>query len=116
MADATPPDSPVTLRYVDPTSGRAPLPTMSAEAHWLRPGERTPGERRTTSRIFHVIEGRGQSRVGESVLAWEAGDTFVAPPWQWLEHEHRGDGPACLFQFDDEPVLQALGLWQEEVR
>jgi gentisate 1,2-dioxygenase len=116
LAAGAPADTPVTLRYVDPTSGRAPLPTMGAEAHWLRPGERTRGERRTTSRIFHVIEGRGQSRVGEAVLAWEAGDTFVAPPWHWLEHEQRGEGPACLFQFDDEPVMQALGLWQEEAR
>jgi gentisate 1,2-dioxygenase len=116
LAATAAPETPVTLRYVDPTSGGAPLPTMGAEAHWLRPGERTRGERRTTSRIFHVIEGQGQSRVGEHVLAWERGDTFVAPPWHWLEHEHRGAEPACLFQFDDEPVLRALGLWQEERR
>jgi gentisate 1,2-dioxygenase len=116
LAVTAAPEAPVTLRYVDPTTGGAPLPTMGAEAHWLRPGEHTRGERRTTSRIFHVIEGRGQSRVGERLLAWERGDTFVAPPWHWLEHEHRGDGPACLFQFDDEPVLRALGLWQDDRR
>ena len=63
-----------------------------------------------------MIEGRGQSRVGESVLAWEPGDTFVAPPWHWLEHEQGGDGPACLFEFNDEPVLQALALLQDERR
>jgi gentisate 1,2-dioxygenase len=106
----------VILRYVDPTTGRAALPTIGAEAQWLRAGERTRGDRRTTSRIFHVIEGWGQSRIGERELPWERGDTFVAPPWHWLEHEHRGEGPACLFQFNDEPVLQALGLWQEERR
>jgi len=116
LAGAAASDAPVTLRYVDPTSGRAPLPTMGAEAHWLRAGERTRGDRRTSSRVFHVLEGRGQSRVGEHVLTWEPGDTFVVPPWHWLEHEHRGDGPVCLFQFNDEPALQALGLWQEEVR
>jgi gentisate 1,2-dioxygenase len=116
MAAGAAPDAPVTLRYVDPTSGRAPLPTMGAEAHWLRRGERTTGDRRTTSRIFHVIEGRGQSRVGDHVLAWEAGDTFVAPPWHWLAHEQQGTDPACLFQFNDEPVLQSLSLYEEEVR
>jgi gentisate 1,2-dioxygenase len=116
LAATARPDAPVTLRYVDPTTGRAALPTIGAEAHWLRQGERTRGDRRTTSRIFHVIEGRGQSRVGERVLGWERGDTFVAPPWHWLEHEHHGDGPACLFQFDDEPVLRALGLWHDEQR
>jgi gentisate 1,2-dioxygenase len=116
LAGTAPAEAAVTLRYVDPTTGRPPLPTMGAEAQWLRAGERTRGDRRTTSRIFHVIEGRGQSRIGESVLAWETGDTFVAPPWHWLEHEQRGTGPACLFQYNDEPVLQALGLWHEEHR
>jgi gentisate 1,2-dioxygenase len=50
------------------------------------------------------------------VLAWERGDTFVAPPWHWLDHENLTGEPACLFQFDDEPVLRALGLWQDESR
>jgi gentisate 1,2-dioxygenase len=103
----------VSLRYVDPTTGSAPMPTMGAEAHWLRPGERTPSERRTASAIFHVIEGRGQSRVGDASLAWETGDTFVAPPWHWTSHEGR-EAPACLFSFSDEPALRALGLYHEE--
>ena len=33
---APPPEAPVTLRYVDPTTGAPPLPTMGAEAQWLR--------------------------------------------------------------------------------
>ena len=40
---------------------------------------------------------------------------FVAPPWHWVEHRsHGAGGPACLFQFNDEPALRALGLWHEE--
>jgi gentisate 1,2-dioxygenase len=114
MAAAAPGDQPVVLRYVNPRTGAPPLATMGAEAQWLRPGERTRRERRTTSAVHHVIEGRGRSRVGEHVLAWEPGDTFVAPPWHWVEHENAGDGPACLFHFNDEPALRALGLFQEE--
>jgi gentisate 1,2-dioxygenase len=66
--------------------------------------------------VYHVIEGRGQSRVGETQLAWAPGDTFVAPPWHFTDHANGGDGPACLFQFNDEPVLRALALLQEESR
>ena len=109
-------DAAVTLRYVDPTTGAPPLPTMGAEAQWLRPGERTRADRTTVSRVYHVIEGHGQSRVGETKLAWAPGDTFVAPPWHFAEHANQGDGPACLFQFNDEPVLRALALLQEESR
>ena len=115
LAATAPAAHPVILQYVNPKTGAPPLTTMAAEAQWLRAGEQTRGDRRTTSRVFHVVEGRGESRVGEQALTWEQGDTFVAPPWHWLEHRNlTPNGPACLFQFNDEPVLRALGLWQEE--
>jgi gentisate 1,2-dioxygenase len=104
----------VVLRYVNPRTGAPPLATMGAEAQWLRAGERTRRERRTTSAVFHVLEGRGHTRVGEHTLAWERGDTFVAPPWHWISHANPGGAPACLFQFNDEPAVRALGLWSEE--
>jgi gentisate 1,2-dioxygenase len=115
MAEAAPADHAVTLAYVTPTTGAAPLTTMGAEAHWLRPRERARAGRSTASRVFHVIEGHGTSRVGDASFGWEAGDTFVAPPWHWIEHDNGSAGdPACLFSFNDEPALRALGLWHEE--
>ncbi len=115
MAASAPPASPVALRYVNPTTGEPPLATMGCEAHWLRPGQVVRGPRGSVSAVYHVIEGRGESRVGERVFTWEAGDTFVAPPWHGVEHRNLADpGPACLFRFDDEPALRALGLHEEE--
>ena len=116
MAEHAPPRAPVVLRYVNPRSGAAPLPTMGCEAQWLRPGEATGAERRTASAVYHAIEGSGESRIGEVALRWEPGDTFAVPPWTWVEHRNgSGSRPACLFQFNDEPALRALGLWQEEL-
>jgi gentisate 1,2-dioxygenase len=116
MAAGAPKDAPVVMRYVNPKTGAFPLATMGCEAHWLRPGETTKGERRTISGVFHVIEGRGESRIGETTVTWETGDFFVAPPWHWIEHQNPAGAPACLFQVTDEPVLRALGLWLEETR
>src|ERR1051325_1714916 len=113
-AASAPADQPVVLRYVNPRTGAPPLPTMGAYAQWLRPGERTRRERRTASAVFHVIEGSGESRIGETTLAWERGDTFVAPPGHWVSHANASVRPACLVQFNDEPALRALGLFQEE--
>jgi gentisate 1,2-dioxygenase len=31
-----------------------------------------------------------------------------------VSHAGPGDRPACLFQFNDEPALRALGLFHEE--
>ena len=115
MATTAPKDVPVAIRYVDPTTGRPPLRTMGAEALWLRAGERTRRARRTAGAVFHVIEGRGETVVGDTRFAWEPGDTFVAPPWHWVAHAGTSDVPACLVAFDDEPALDALGLLEEEV-
>lgn len=113
LAAATPPGEPAVLRYVNPMTGAPPLPTMGCEAQWLRPGETTAATRRAASAVYHVIEGRGESHVGEARFAWEPGDTFVAPPWQPVQHRNLDAAPACLFQFNDEPALRALGLWGE---
>ncbi len=115
LAATTPRGRPVTRAYVTPT-GAPPLATLGAEAHWLRPRETARAGRSTAGRVFHVIEGGGRSRIGETELTWEPGDTFVAPPWHWIEHENGAGEPACLFSFNDEPAVRALGLWQEESR
>jgi gentisate 1,2-dioxygenase len=115
MAATAPRRAPVVLRHVNPRTGEYPLRTMGSEARWLRPGEETRAERRTGSEVVHVIEGQGESRVGDRTLDWQAGDVFAVPPWHWITHRNRsGQAPACLFHLNDEPVLRALALWHEE--
>ncbi len=117
MAATAPSHSPVVLRHVNPRSGDFPLRTMGSEVQWLRPGEATHCERRTSSGVFHVVEGRGESRIGETTVRWEAGDCFATPPWHWIEHRNlSGSAPACLCHLNDEPALRALGLWREEAQ
>jgi len=116
MAETAPAATPVVLRHVNPRTGEWPLRTMGSQAQWLRPGERTHAERATGSGVFHVVEGRGESLIGETLVTWEEGDCFVAPPWHWIEHRnHAAAAPACLFHLTDEPALAALGLWREEL-
>jgi gentisate 1,2-dioxygenase len=117
LAATAPAAQPVSFRHVNPRTGASPLPTLGCETQWLRPGEATGAERRTASAVYHVVEGHGESRVGDVTLVWEPGDTFVAPAWHWVEHRNGApEGPACLFQFNDEPALRALGLYVGEAR
>jgi gentisate 1,2-dioxygenase len=117
LAGAAPAERPARLVYVNPRTGRPPLATMGCEAQWLRPDEATRAERRTAGAVYHVLEGRGESRIGDTSVSWEQGDTFVAPPWQWVEHRNVSpEAPAALFHFNDEPALRALGLYREEAR
>jgi gentisate 1,2-dioxygenase len=115
LAATAPAGAPVILRHTDPATGAFPLRTMGSEVQWLRPGERTRAARRASSGVYLAIEGRGESLIGDTALAWERGDCLAAPPWQWIEHRNRSaEEPACLFQLTDEPALRALGLWHEE--
>jgi len=113
MAARAPADRPVVLRHVDPTTGAPPLRTMGSEVWWLRPGETTAAARRASSAVVHVVEGEGDSEVGAVTFRWARGDTFVVPPWSRVRHRNPGPAPACLFAFDDEPALRALGLYDE---
>lgn len=116
LAATAPRRAPVVLRHVNPRTGAYPLRTMGSEARWLRPGEDGRAERRTGSEVVYVVEGQGESRVGDRVIPWEEGDVLAVPPWHWVEHRNRSSAaPACLFHLNDEPALRALGLWHEEV-
>ena len=46
---------------------------------------------------------------------WEPHDIFVVPKWAFHEHVNgsKTDG-ACLFSYNDGPVMRALGLYREE--
>jgi gentisate 1,2-dioxygenase len=117
LAASAPEGMPVVLRYVNPTTGQPPLRTMGAEAHLVRPNTRTRPERRTSCAVYHVIEGDGESRVGSAALVWGPGDTFVVPACSWVEHRNTSRSePAYLVQYNDEPAVRALGLFDEESR
>ena len=33
-----------------------------------------------------VIEGEGESRIGDKTFNWKQHDVFTLPRWQWTEH------------------------------
>ena len=43
------------------------------------------------------------------------GTSVCRAAWHWVSHANVGaTAPACLFQFNDEPAVRALGLWRED--
>lgn len=102
----------VRQQFVNPLTGGPATPTMAAFMQWLPRGFRGAASRSTDSTVFCVVEGEGESRVGDRTIAWRTHDVFVAPAWLPLRHET--DGDAVLFGFSDRPVQQALQLWREE--
>lgn len=115
LCDARGADEEAIFEFKNPATGGHTLPTMSVEIQVLRPGEATPSRRRTGTAIYHIIEGEGATRAGESALEWQKRDCFVVPPLEWRAHRNRSSKEsALLLHISDRPILEALGLFYEE--
>ncbi|MCR0984914.1 cupin domain-containing protein [Roseomonas populi] len=104
----------VILEYQNPLTGGPALPTLGTALQMLRPGARTRAHRHTGSVVYHAVRGAGRMRVEGQVFEWGAGDFIALPPWALHSHANDGAEPAILFQVNDIPVLQALGLHRTE--
>jgi gentisate 1,2-dioxygenase len=105
----------VLMRYVNPLTGGQVMQTIGAAMQLLRPGEHTRAHRHTGSVVYQVAKGRGHSIVAGKRLDWVERDIFCVPSWAFHEHANGSDSEnACLFQFNDLPVMEKLGLYREE--
>jgi len=100
------------LRYVNPASGDFAMPTIGTFIQLLPKGYATRPYRSTDGTVFVVVEGAGESRVGDQVLRWQPHDVFVVP--SWIPVSHHADNETVLFSYSDRPVQQKLGLWREQ--
>lgn len=103
-----------TLDYVNPLDGGPTMPTIQCRLHRLVPERRTRRHRHTWSTIYHVVDGAGETSVGDRVFRWNAHDVFVVPAWQWHEHRTVRSRDAVLFSISDEPVYRAFALDRTE--
>ncbi|MDF3061485.1 MAG: cupin [Microvirga sp.] len=102
---------PVELDYVNPETGDSCLPTLGFAAMMLRRGETARPPRRSSSGVFHAVEGAGRSTVNGESFSWKRGDTFSAPVFAKIEHT--ADGEAFLIRIHDAPLQQKLGFYEE---
>jgi gentisate 1,2-dioxygenase len=105
----------IALEYTHPQTGRALLPTMACWIQMLRPGRRLAAHRHTGSAVYYVVEGTGETIIDGRRFSWGKGDILVLPSWALHEHANLSTRDAAvLFSIQDRPVLDALGLYQEQ--
>jgi gentisate 1,2-dioxygenase len=117
MAKETPgtPWDAVYMEYVNPFTGGPIMPTIGANAQLLRPGEHTQAHRHTMDVVYQATEGSGSTIISGIRFDWEKNDIFVVPKWAFHEHVNRSrSDDACLFSYNDQPVMRSLGLYREE--
>lgn len=88
------------------------LRTMRLRIHDLAAGARIAPERAAENRIYAVIEGAGEAKVGEQTISWQRGDVFIVPNWHWQAIS--ADSQARLLEVSDAPVHQLLGFHRSE--
>lgn len=112
--DGSPYDG-VMMNYVNPKTGGPVMQTMGASMQLLRPGEHTKAHRHTGSFLYHVAKGEGYSVINGERFDWKEHDIFCVPSWMFHEHANASQSDdACLFCFNDLPVMHSLGLYREE--
>ncbi len=99
------------LRFINPTTGLSPMPTMGAYAQLLPAGMQTAGYQSTDSTIYLCLEGEGTAEIGGEEFPFSRNDIFVVPSWALLRLHARRE--TVLFSYSDRPVQQVLGLWRE---
>ncbi|WP_048440869.1 gentisate 1,2-dioxygenase [Caenimonas sp. SL110] len=106
----------VKLRYVNPLTGGAPMPTMATFMQKLPAGFEGKGSRQTDGAVYSVVEGEGVALIERNGQSWrfEFGprDHFVIPSWHTARFSSKRG--CVLFSFSDRPVHQALGIHKEE--
>jgi gentisate 1,2-dioxygenase len=113
---AAPPgaDGARTIRYVNPATGGAVMPTLDCYAARLRQGVPTRMKRATYNVVCLVVRGEGRSHIGEATFEWGEHDVFTIPHWTWARHEAKGSD-ADLFMVTDKSAFERLDLVREEM-
>jgi gentisate 1,2-dioxygenase len=88
------------------------MPPMGLSMERLAAGTKTRRYRCTANTIFHVIEGTGETMIGDCRFSWRRGDTVVAPGWSAVHHRAISD--AQLFALSDEPLLRFSNYYRFE--
>lgn len=103
----------VQITYVNPNTGADVQNNLGYYALMLRPGQTLSLPARSTSQVFHVIEGHAQLRVGEVSFELQEADTCCAPGYEAVTWSNRSaSDPAFLFMADESPLHRKMGVYE----
>ena len=101
------------VRYINPLSGGTAMELMDCFLVQLDPDVTTLPFRTSASSFCCVVEGSGESQVGNQAIRWNKRDIFTLPQGNRIVHKSSG-GTARLFQVSDRDIYARLGLLREE--
>lgn len=103
------------VRYINPLTGQGAMPLLDTTMLELDAGQVSLPARSNANLVVAVVEGQGQSTVGDRSFDWKQRDVFTVPQHQWASHAATG-GNARFFVVSDADVLRRLNLLTEAVK
>lgn len=103
------------LDYIDPKTGREPIPTMNLGMRYIRPEEKGPTIRRTENLIAICFDGSGEivfPNEGKKISI-EPYDVVTIGSWKEYYFNNIGDKPMYVFTFSDAPIFKNAGQFRE---
>jgi gentisate 1,2-dioxygenase len=101
------------VRYVNPLTGGTGMALIDSFLVQLDPGVTTLPFRTNANSVCCVVEGEGESQVGDDTIRWRKHDIFTLPQRNRIVHRSSGR-TARLFQVSDRDIYARLGLLKEE--
>lgn len=102
------------VRYANPLNGLNAVALLDCLMIELASGGASRPVRTNASQVVAVVEGEGESVIGEQTIRWSARDVFTIPQHQWARHRALG-AMARFFVVSDADVFRRLGVLVEEV-
>jgi len=109
------PDGIRRIRYVNPLTGQGAMPLLDTSMMELDAGVTSKPMKTNANLVVAVVEGHGESQVGDQRFTWKARDVFTVPQHNWASHTAVG-GDARLFVVSDADVLRRLNVLTESVK
>lgn len=104
------------MQYSNPLTGGHVMQTMSASMQLLPAGFKGKAHKHTGSFVYQCAKGSGYTIINGQRFDWKERDIFCVPSWAWHEHHNASaTEDACLFNFNDLPVIESLGLFQDRI-
>jgi gentisate 1,2-dioxygenase len=105
----------ILMRYINPLTGGDVMQTLGAAMQLLPAKFAGKPHKHTGSIVYQCAKGKGFSIIDGKRFDWQERDIFCVPSWAAHEHHNLSETEnACLFSFNDLPVINALGLYQEK--
>lgn len=101
------------VRYLNPSTGGSAMPFVDCHLVQLDVNLSTKPFRTSSNAICCVVEGSGETQVGDKTVAWRDRDIFTLPQGNWVEHKN-GTKISRLFLVSDRDLMARLDLLNEE--